>query len=210
MFTPIKKEMPHLLELFSGTGSMGRAFRARGWQVTSVDIDPSAFPTICCDIMELELEDVLESGNVDLIWASPPCTHYSCARTNARTPRDLEGSDALVRKVLDLADQLFCYYLIENPYTGLLKTRQVVSQCPHMHVLDYCKYGSPYRKRTAIWTNSPWAPARGLCKYDCEASEGRRHTSRAQRCPSSGHRWSLEELYAIPPELCEEVAGWNW
>ena len=118
--------MPHLLEPFSGTGSMGRAFRSRGWQVTSVDIDPKALPTICCDILELEIEDVLEHGNVDLIWASPPCTHYSCARTNARTPRDLDGSDALVRKVLDLADQLFCYYLLENPHSGLLKTRPVV------------------------------------------------------------------------------------
>ena len=37
-----------------------------------MDIDPKSIPTICCDIMELEIEDVLESGNVDLIWASPP------------------------------------------------------------------------------------------------------------------------------------------
>ena len=81
--------MPHLLELFSGTGSMGRAFRARGWQVTSVDIDAKSLPTICCDILELDAEHVSEYGNVDLIWASPPCTHYSCARTKARTPRDL-------------------------------------------------------------------------------------------------------------------------
>ncbi len=78
-----------------------------------------------------------------------------------------------------------------------------------MRVLDYCKYGSPYRKRTASWTNSPWEPARELCRYDCAASEGRRHTSRAQRCPTKGQRWSLEELYAMPPELCEEIAGWN-
>ncbi len=75
--------MPHLLELFSGTGSMGRAFRARGWQVTSVDIDPRALPTICCDIMELELGDVLESGEVDLIWASPPL-HPLQLRTDER------------------------------------------------------------------------------------------------------------------------------
>ncbi len=202
--------MPHLLELFSGTGSMGRAFRAQGWQVTSVDIREDFQPSILCDVMEFNVKQLEHLPPVDLLWASPPCTEYSCARTRAKTPRDLLGADSMVAKVLDLADELFCYYLIENPYTGLLKTRQVISQCPHMHVLDYCKYGSPYRKRTAIWTNSPWAPERGLCRYDCEASEGRRHTSRAQRCPSSGQRWSLEELYAIPPELCEEIAGWNW
>ncbi len=97
--------MPHLLELFSGTGSMGRAFRAKGWQVTSVDIDSKALPTICRDILELEAEDVLEYGDIDLIWASPPCTHDSCAITNARTPRHLEVSAARVRKVFDLPDQ---------------------------------------------------------------------------------------------------------
>ena len=102
----------HLLELISGTGSVGRAFRERGWQVTSVDLERRFAPTICCDVLELESEQVLEHGNVDLIWASPPCTEYSCARTKAKTPRNLEGSDLLVRRVLDLADELFCYYLI--------------------------------------------------------------------------------------------------
>ena len=124
--------MPHLLELFSGTGSMGRAFRARGWQVTSVDIDAAAFPTICCDILELEAQDVLENGNVDLIWASPPCTHYSCARTNARTPRDLDGSDALARKVLDLADQLFCYYLLETRIAVFLRPGALFKICAYV------------------------------------------------------------------------------
>ena len=198
--------MPHLLELFSGTGSMGRAFRARGWQVTSVDIDAAAFPTICCDILELEAQDVLENGNVDLIWASPPCTHYSCARTNARTPRDLDGSDALARKVLDLADQLFCYYLLENPHSGLLKTRSVVQDL-RLCVLDYCRYGTAYRKRTGIWTNSDYEPQRPLCKKDCASSDGRMHTRRAQRAGPGWHH-TLAELYAIPPELCDEIAEW--
>ncbi len=198
--------MPHLLELFSGTGSMGRAFRARGWQVTSVDIDTASLPTICCDILELELEDVLEFGPVDLIWASPPCTQYSCARTNARTPRDLDGSDALVRKVLDLADQLFCYYLLENPHSGLLKTRPVVRDL-RLCVLDYCRYGTAYRKRTGIWTNSNYEPRRPLCEKDCASSDGKRHLRRAQRA-GPGWRHTLAELYAIPPALCEEIAEW--
>ena len=205
MFT-ISKKMPHLLELFSGTGSMARAFRARGWRVTSVDLDPSAFPTICCDILELEVEEILEYGNVDLIWASPPCTHYSCARTNARTGRDLEGSDALVRKVLDLADQLFCYFLLENPHSGLLKTRPVVQDL-RMCVLDYCRYGTPYRKRTGVWTNTDFEPQRPLYNKDCASSDGRRHTRRAQRAGPGWHH-TLAELYAIPGELCDEIAEW--
>ena len=128
------------------------------------------------------MEHVLEFGNVDLIWSSPPppCTHYSCARTRAKTPRDLLGSDELVRKVLDLADSLCCYYMIENPHSGLLNTRDVV-QGLHMCVLDYCRYGTPYRKRTSIWTNTVFNPARALWEKDYASSDGKKHTRRAQR-----------------------------
>ena len=83
-------KMPHLLELFSGTGSVGKVFREAGWRVTSVDCESKFNPTICWDV--LGLEPRLVEGRVDLIWASPPCTHYSIARTTAKTPRDLEGS----------------------------------------------------------------------------------------------------------------------
>ena len=94
--------MPFLLELFSGAGSVGTAFRARGWEVFSVDIDASAEPTLVADVLHLQPADL--PTHVDCIWASPPCARYSRARTRARTPRDLEGSDALVRKVLSLID----------------------------------------------------------------------------------------------------------
>ena len=88
---------PLLLELFSGTGSVGRAFRALGWEVFSVDIDSSTMPTLLANVLDVQLS--LLPPRVNCTWASPPCTHYSIARTKAKTRRDLEGSDALVRKV---------------------------------------------------------------------------------------------------------------
>ena len=148
---------------------------------------------------------------VDCIWAGPPCTHYSRARTKAKTPRDLDGSDALVQKVLDIIRH--CpgapIWFMENPESGLLKGREVVAGLP-FKVVDYCKYGKPYRKRTAIWTNTDWEPRQPLCKHDCPASSGSKHTARAQQAPSSATdvRYSRDELYSIPPALCDEIADY--
>jgi hypothetical protein len=195
----------HLLELFSGTGSVGRAFERKGWTVTTVDLDAESAPSICCDVRDLDASSL---PIVDLIWASPPCTHYSRARTKAKTPRDLEGSDELVQRVLELSSELgvgekACPFFMENPYTGLLKTRDVVEGIPYQ-VVDYCKYGMLYRKRTAIWTNTSWKPLEGLCKRDCPSSSGRKkHLISAQRA-----HFDLETLYALPEKLCDELAEW--
>ena len=39
-----------LLELFSGTGSVGKVFTEAGWEVTSLDLDPKTEATIHEDI----------------------------------------------------------------------------------------------------------------------------------------------------------------
>ena len=142
----------HLLELFSGTQSIGRAARARGHRVTSVDIDARFEPTLCCDVLDLRPEDV---ERPDALWASPPCTHFSRARTNAKTPRDLEGADALVRKARGLAEHWGVPLLLENP-EDMLVGREVVAGLPLARV-DYCTYRDDrwdrcYRKRACLWS----------------------------------------------------------
>jgi hypothetical protein len=191
---------PVLLELFSGTGSIGRAFEARGWDVISVDIDPRANATFCCDVAQWDYTCL---DCVDCIWASPPCTMYSKARTSGGG--DLESSDGLVRKTLEIATAIGDPPLfIENPYTGKLKDRGILDHL-NLQVVDYCKYGMPYRKRTAIWTNTAWKPTRPLCKHDCASSSGGRHAARAQQGPP-GPRFTQRDLYRIPVALCDEIA----
>ena len=94
----------HLLELFCGTKSISKVFEQHGWTCTSLDWDSKMNPTICCNILDVTPEMILEHGRPHAIWASPLCTMYSRARATAKTPRDLEGSDKLVQKVLDLAN----------------------------------------------------------------------------------------------------------
>ena len=64
-----------VLEVMSGTGSIGRAFRELGAEVTSLDCDPKAGADICCEVMAW-LPDK-PPGYWDVIWFSPPCTEFS-------------------------------------------------------------------------------------------------------------------------------------
>lgn len=195
-----------LLELFSGTGSIGKVFQRQGWEVVSVDIDGSFGCTICADIRDVDPVSLLEKyGRLDVVWASPPCTEYSCARTYAKTPRDLEGADGLVRKALEIIECLQPrWWFIENPASGLLKDRAVVRDLPCV-VVDYCQFGTTYRKRTAIWTNSALAGRTCTAETRCAGWRGGGHLDSAQQGGVNGRRHTVHELHAIPEALCEEV-----
>ena len=154
-----------LLKLFAGTQSIGKAFRELGWQVVSLDIDPKSGADIITDILAWDFR-AYDTGHFDAIWSSPCCTHYSRARTCAKTPRDLEGADALVRRTLEIIMHFDpIVYGFENPASGMLKDREVVAGIPFKDV-SCCMYGYPYRKYTRIWSNSEeWQP-RPKCSMD--------------------------------------------
>jgi hypothetical protein len=197
-----------LLELFAGTGSVGTVFRERGWEVLSVDINPKSSPDLCMDVMDFEYWS-FTPDHFQCIHASPPCTHYSRARTTAKTPRDLDGSDELVQRVLDITSYFGdAAWWMENPHSGLLKTREVVQGLPY-HVLDYCRYGTLYRKRTCLWSNV-FNVNFLTCDRQCTGWCGTTHAKTAQRGPGRRQieqgiddRCPLDELYALPRALVE-------
>ena len=199
-----------LLELFSGTGSIGKAFRELDWQVILLDIDPKSGASITADFLTWDYTSYGE-GYFDAVWASPCCTMYSRARTAARTPRDLDWADSLVRKTLEIIHYFKPkVWGFENPQTGLLKDREVVKGIPFKDV-SYCRYGYPYRKHTRIWTESAWEPRSVCCKASpCERMVDGKHPMSAQRGPSkhkgAQDKCSLAQLHSMPPQLCKEIA----
>ena len=97
-----KTRMPRLLELFLGTGLVDRTFGELGWEVISLDLDPSAEPTICADVCSWESMSMFAPGYFDMIWTSPPCTEYSRALT--RRLRKQEGDRTAIRTLEVIRD----------------------------------------------------------------------------------------------------------
>ena len=206
------KPKPRCLELFKGTGSIGRAFDRLGWEVVSVDIDQKFEPTVVADILEWDYTAAYPRDHFKFVWASPVCTHYSKARTTGGA-RDLAGADRLVSKALEIIAYFGCNWAFENPQSGLLKTRKIVEGLPYIDT-SYCKFGFMYRKNTRIWTCMAIS-LHEPCSHrnPCSAMIGRRHPKTAQQSRRGSdktgdllNKCSQVELYSIPEGLCDAVA----
>jgi site-specific DNA-cytosine methylase len=188
----------NVLELFKGTGSVGKVCESMGHNVISVDIVERYKPTHLCDIMDFDYKQY-PKNYFQIIWGSPPCTEYSKAKT--RGIRDIDGANKTVLKTLEIINYFDCeYWYIENPQTSLLKKQTFMETLPYIDC-DYCMYGKPYRKRTRIWTNKK--KKLKLCDKNCGSFINGRHigscgNGRSKYCDKV---YTLEDKYSIPPDL---------
>ena len=196
--------MPRILELFKGTGSVGKVFEAHGWEVVSVDIEGKFRPTIVADV--LDLPPTIGKG-FDFIWFSPPCKNFSRALT--RGPRDLEGATKIVKHCLQIIEESKpTYWVLENPFSGLLPKQEFMENF-NFTVASYCHYGFPYRKNSIFYNNFNLQLKR--CWNDCQhvhKINGRyRHFAHAQKGPSKwdSSNFTTEQLYRIPEPLLESI-----
>lgn len=171
-----------VLELFSGTKSVGKICNELGWEVISLDLKDADINT---DILDWNYREEYKPKDFDIIWASPPCDTFSMLR-GCHIGRSLKKKDGsgmyiltrqhlqddidniglpILRKTQEIIDYFKpTYFFIENPQTGKMKD---YLDYPFYDV-DYCKYSDwGYRKRTRIWTNLKGFNPK-TCKLDCD------------------------------------------
>ena len=175
-----------------------------------------------CDILDLDndllMEKLFQKGidNVDIIWASPPCTYFSVASIGHHwhkdhTPKTEQAKLGvkIVQKTLDIINFLKPeFYFIENP-RGKLRKLDVVKGVPRTTVC-YCKYGEDRMKPTDIWTNhladwfneKGWQP-RAMCfngNKNCHHQPAPRGSQTGTQGIKGNYLRSI-----VPYKLCKEI-----
>ena len=207
-----------LLELFKGTGSIGKVFKQvhPEGEVYSVDILKKYEPTFCGDIMDFDYKQFKE-GHFDIIWASPECKVFSVLqntwlKTGKREEKgkwdNMEHLNQVrkehgqfSKKTKEIIEYLKPkHWFIENPWTSAMKDLEHMKDLPCLR-FDYCRFGYEYQKPTRIWTNRT-----DITKKICECKEIHKFRLGAK---SSTFRHNttfvdttnINQRYSIPPDL---------
>jgi len=138
-----------ILDLCGGTGSWSRPYKENGYDVRVITLPEH-------DVFSYEPPE-----NVYGILAAPTCTHFSFARTNALSPRDLESAMKLVARCLQIIWQ--CQYKLEKPtalkttlkFWALENPRGFLKFFLGNPALEFhpWQFGDGYMKLTHIWGN---------------------------------------------------------
>ena len=138
-----------ILDLCGGTGSWSKPYRNNGYDVRLITLPDY-------DVFSYEPPE-----NVYGILAAPTCTHFSFARLNAKTPRELKHSMKLIERCLQIIWQ--CQYTLSKP-TALKTTLQFWAlENPRGFLRFFLgkpalefqpwQYGDSYMKLTHLWGN---------------------------------------------------------
>ena len=159
--------MVRILELFKGTGSVGRVAKKKGYRVLSVDHLEKWKPDILVDITKWDFATDLKKRRFtpDFIWASPPCSTFSplvypLKERDPQTGKAFSKRAKFGTRILNKAIKIIKYYqkknpklkwVIENPH-GMMRKMPWIRRQETASTL-YCLYGDKRRKRTDFFNN---------------------------------------------------------
>lgn len=188
-----KQSNPIIIEFFSGTKTVSGVFENYGWDSVTVDNNQVLSPSICCDILDLDLS-VLPS-NPSFLWFSPVCQAFSRAASQSHWQKETISyrnynhrpvTELAFRSLLMLAKcvQIINHYpgvpfVVENPVGRLHHTATMRQLGHYRYFVNYADFGAGYSKETYLFTNV-WLPF-NTKKYKVSAPGLRSVHSRIER-----------------------------
>lgn len=216
MIEPSEERSPtiRVLDLFAGKPPHGwsAAFRNRGHEVITLDIEERFHPDILADILTWDPKTLLWKPTV--VLASPPCTAFTVMRigtnwTTYHTPKTdaaRKGLEILERTMAVIREIDPQYWWLENP-VGKMR-RMKVLEPERRATVTYCQYSTMMRsmKPTDLWGRWPdtWEPRPRCSPGDpCHISP-----PRGSRTATQGDRPSedvAEVEYGLSRAVCMAV-----
>jgi site-specific DNA-cytosine methylase len=195
----------NLLELFKGTGSVGKVAKKIGFKnIVSIDFDPIYTPTIETDILRWNYKKFYNETNFipDFIWASPPCNTFSplaypLKERNIKTAEPYSERAKTGTKILYKTLQIINFYkklnpnmgfCIENPH-GMMRHDKKMKKL-YMETTLYCLYGDNKRKMTDFWSN-----------FTMDLDKSKHCNNKTIGVVDM----KLDDRYSIPPKLIKHI-----
>lgn len=145
-----------ILDLCGGTGSWARPYKEAGYNVKTITIPEY-------DVVKWkQYQDIYEpimANEVYGILAAPPCTMFSYARTNAKTPRNFQEAMYTIQACMEIIWQSqICF---ESTYTKKSKLKFWCLENTGgflknflgnpIYTFNPYDFGDNYKKKTCLW-----------------------------------------------------------
>jgi len=205
-----------MIEFYSGSGTMAKAFKKLGWRVITVDLNYSA--DWMTDILTITKEQIIEKcrGIPNFIWFGTPCTGFSVASIGThwgggfRQYQPKTDVAKLGIKLCEKNKEIISWFPnakwgIENP-RGVLRKLPVYAK-EKRDTICFCQYETklpPEKRRmkpTDIWSNLNWIP-RPMCKNGAPCHV---RAPRGSKTGTQGLKGAYERA-VYPDEFCIEIA----
>ena len=223
-----------VLELFSGTGELSAAFRARGHETYVVDWDEQFPANLHIEIGTITTDMILKKFGVpDVVWIAFDCTTFSLAAISHHRVKNKETGnldpisdyarkcDEIDQHTLKVLEELRVInpkllFFIENPRACLQKMIWMQPYEQYKYTITYCKYltDRPLEQRrmkpTQIWTNHPCPNFFPPCNYGdpCHVKSPRGSKTGTQGIIGSKERSTYPPLLINHiVDICEEYFG---
>ena len=204
------------LDLYSGKAGVAKSLAQRfGTWVITFDFCHEEGQDLLLPEVQQVVFDLIQSGAVWGVGAAPEC----CSFSRAVCPEGLPGLSArmqekvsrgnchaaFVLKVLLLAVDLDLAYWLENPDGSFLWLQPAwlasgIARFDRCYRFDMCRYGTRWRKRTRVLTNTHLQGVRELC------GGGHSHLPLRGRSLQHQQNWTrVAQVY--PAKLCRRLAS---
>jgi hypothetical protein len=161
--------MINTIEFYCGTKSFSKVAASYGMTTFTLDNNKRFKPDYLCNIFDVDLSRMPSSANI--IWASHPCTYFSCASMWRHWNKDGSPASVFAEQGLKMLDHTLWLvsqiphdvFILENP-VGKMRSLPAVQNL-HRHTVTYCCYGDLRMKPTDLFCNVPLTGLLSPCGF---------------------------------------------